>query len=43
MLSSVTIERGACYVLFVYDLALAIDLDGAELCLDTTVQRERSE
>lgn len=40
MLSSVIIERGACYVFFAYDLALAIDLDSAARCLDTTVQRE---
>ncbi len=40
MLSTVNIERGTCYVLFAYDLALSIDLDEVERRLDTKVQRE---
>jgi hypothetical protein len=34
------IEQGVCYVLFAYDVALAINLDEAERCLHADTQRE---
>jgi hypothetical protein len=38
---SIEIQRGTCYAIFAYDIALAINLDEVERSLSTISQRER--
>ena len=39
--ASVQIQRGTCYAMFAYEIALAINLDDAERLLTSASQRER--